>query len=104
MSDSQGFPGILAWTTAAYSLGNTKEHCYSLAAQKVKLPPGSAGNADLIPGSGRSSRGGNGNHSSILAWKIPWTEEPGGLQSIGWKRVGLDLATWHHRLNGHEFE
>ena len=25
------------------------------------------------------------NHSSILAWKIPWTEEPGGLQSIGCK-------------------
>ena len=28
-------------------------------------------------------------HSSILAWKIPWTEEPGGLQSVGWQRVGL---------------
>ena len=27
-------------------------------------------------------------HSSILAWKIPWTEEPGGLQSKGWQRVG----------------
>ena len=32
-------------------------------------------------------------HSSILAWKIPWMEEPGGLQSRGCKRVGLDLAT-----------
>ena len=28
------------------------------------------------------------NHSSILAWKIPWTEEPGRLQPIGWQRVG----------------
>ena len=27
-------------------------------------------------------------HSSILAWRIPWTEEPGGLQSTGWQRVG----------------
>ena len=27
-------------------------------------------------------------HSSILAWKIPWTEEPGGLQSMGSRRVG----------------
>ena len=27
-------------------------------------------------------------HSSILAWKIPWTEEPGGLPSMGWQRVG----------------
>ena len=32
-------------------------------------------------------------HSSILAWKIPWTEEPGGLQSTGSKRVGHDWAT-----------
>jgi len=29
-------------------------------------------------------------HSSILAWRIPWTEEPGGLQSIELQRVGLD--------------
>ena len=28
--------------------------------------------------------------SNILAWEIPWTEEPGGLQSIGWQRVGHD--------------
>ena len=32
-------------------------------------------------------------HSSILAWKIKWTEEPGGLQSMGSQRVGHDLAT-----------
>ena len=30
------------------------------------------------------------NHSSILAWKIPWTEEPGGLQSMGSQRVRHD--------------
>ena len=29
-------------------------------------------------------------YSSILAWKIPWTEEPGGLQSMGLQRVGQD--------------
>ena len=32
------------------------------------------------------------NHSSILAWKIPWTEEPGGLQSMGSQRVGHDWS------------
>ena len=32
-------------------------------------------------------------HSSTLAWKIPWTEEPGGLQSMGSQRVGHDLAS-----------
>ena len=32
-------------------------------------------------------------HSSILAWRIPWTEEPGGLQSMGLQRVGHDWVT-----------
>ena len=32
-------------------------------------------------------------HSSILAWKIPWREEPGRLQSVGWQRVGRDRIT-----------
>ena len=33
---------------------------------------------------------GMATHSSILAWRIPWTEEPGGLQSMGSQRVGND--------------
>ena len=36
---------------------------------------------------------GMATHFSILAWRIPWTEEPGGLQSMGSQRVGHDLAT-----------
>ena len=32
---------------------------------------------------------------SVLAWKIPWTEEPGRLQSMEWKRVGHDWAIEH---------
>ena len=32
-------------------------------------------------------------HSSILAWRMPWTEEPGGLQSMGSQRVGHDRPT-----------
>ena len=35
-------------------------------------------------------RMGMATHSSILVWKIPWTEEPGGLQSTGWHRVRQD--------------
>ena len=46
----------------------------------VKNLSTNAGDAGLIPGSGRSPGGGNG---SVLAWEIPWTEEPGGLQSMG---------------------
>ena len=33
---------------------------------------------------------GTATHSSILAWRIPWTEEPGGLQSMGSQRAGHD--------------
>ena len=41
-----------------------------------------------IAGLGRSPGEENDTYSSILAWRIPWTEEPGGLQSIGSQRVG----------------
>ena len=46
--------------------------------------------AGSIPGLGRSPGGGHAIHFSILAWKIPWTREPGGLQSIGSQRAGHD--------------
>ena len=60
--------------------------------KKQNLPASAGDVKDVgsIPGPGRSSEGGHGNHSSILAWKIPWTEEPGELQSIGSQRVGHD--------------
>ena len=49
------------------------------------------GDPGSIPGSGRSPGGGNGNPLSILAWKIPWTEEPGGLQ-LPWGHKELDIT------------
>ena len=49
----------------------------------VKNPPASAGDACSIPGSGRSPGEKIAPHSSILAWKIQWAEEPGSLQSMG---------------------
>ena len=48
------------------------------------------GDLGSIPGSGRSPEEGKATHSSTLAWKIPWTEEPGRLQSMGLQRVGHD--------------
>ena len=49
-----------------------------------------------IPGWGRSPGGGHGNiHSGIHAWGIPWTEEPGGLQSMGSERVRHTKAILH---------
>ena len=53
-----------------------------------KEPTCSAEDPGSIPGSGRSPGEGNGNHSIILAWRTPWTEEPGGLQSMGLQRIG----------------
>ena len=46
-----------------------------------------------IPGSGRSPEKEMATHSSILAWRIPWTEEPGDLQSMGSQRVRHNWAT-----------
>ena len=40
-------------------------------------------------------------HSGILAWKIPWTGEPGGLQPMGSQRFGHDLVTKQHQLQHH---
>ena len=42
---------------------------------------------------GREVGNGVGNGSSILAWNIPWKEQPGSLQSMGLKRVGHDFVT-----------
>ena len=53
----------------------------------------SAGNTGLIPGSGRSPGEGMATPSSLLACKVPWTEEPGGLQSMGSQRVGHDCMS-----------
>ena len=56
----------------------------------------------VCPGLGRSPGGGNGYHSSILVWRIPWTEEPGILQSMGSQRVrhdwGLSFLHWSQIL------
>ena len=62
----------------------------------VKNPSANAGGkryVGSIPGSGRSLGGGNGNLSRILAWKIPWTEKPGRLQSMELPRVNHGWVT-----------
>ena len=66
----------------------------SLVAQLVKNPPAvqevwvrSLGPEDPL-------EKGMATHSSILAWRIPWTEEPGGLQSVGLQRAWHDWATF----------
>ena len=53
----------------------------------VKESAYSAGDPGSIPGSRRSPGEGIATHSSIFAWKIPWIEEPGRLQSMGSQRI-----------------
>ena len=57
----------------------------------VKNPPANARDirdAESIPGLEDPLEEGMATHSSIFAWKIPWTKEPGGLQYMGSYRVG----------------
>ena len=61
----------------------------------TELPGGnesaySAGDLGSVPGLEDPLEKGMVTHSSILAWRIPWTEEPGGPQSVGSQRVGQD--------------
>ena len=55
---------------------------------EVKASAWNVGDPRSIPGLGRSPGEGNGNPLQYPAWKISWTEEPGGLQSMGSQRVG----------------
>ena len=62
----------------------------------IKNLPANAGDTGLIPGSGRFLEKEMANYFSILAWEIPWTEEPDGLESMGSQES--DMAK---RLNNH---
>ena len=69
--------------------------------QLVKNPPvsaGDTGDVGSIPGMGRSLAEEMATHSSILAWKIPWREEPGRLKFMGLQRVRHDCVTEHAHI------
>ena len=67
----------------------------------VKNPPASAGDVGWIPRVGRFLEKEIATHSSVPAWKVPWTEEPGGLQSIhGGHKKRHDLGTKQKRRQG----
>ena len=74
-------------------MGNTRRadlQGISQVVQSVKNPQVSGGDTrdvSSILGLGRSPKKEMATHSSILSWKIPWTEEPGGLQSMGLQGV-----------------
>ena len=69
----------------------------------VKNLPANIGDMGSIPGWGRSLEKEMATHSSILAWEVPWTEEPGGLQFMGSQRLRYDLATKQNNKSKHSF-
>ena len=71
----------------------THTHRASLVAQRLKRLPGMQETQVQSLGQEAPLEKGMATHSSTLAWRIPWTEEPGRLQSMGLQRVGHDWAT-----------
>ena len=70
-----------------------QEQRASLIAQLINHLPAMQETPGSIPGSEDPLEKEMANHSSILAWRIPWTEEPGGLHSMRLQTVGHKLAT-----------
>ena len=60
---------------------------------EVKASASNAGDPGSIPGLGRSLEKEMTTHSNILAWRIPWTEEPGGLQFLGSQKSQTQLSS-----------
>ena len=58
----------------------------ALVVKNLPVHAGDIRDMGSIPGSGRSMEEGMATHSSISAWRMPWAEEPGGLQSMGSRR------------------
>ena len=66
----------------------------------VKKPPARAGDMVCPLGGEEPLEKETAPHSSIPAWETPWTEEFGGLQSMGSQRVGHDSATKQQQIEG----
>ena len=74
--------------TLTFSVLGFKVSDNKLGSMSIWVPAGHTGVAGSIPESGRSLEKEMATHCSILAWEIPWTEEPGGLQSVRSLGVG----------------
>ena len=78
-----------------FDLGDNEESRTSLVAQTVKRLPTMRETRVRSLGGEDPLEKEMAIHSSTIAWKIPWTEEPGRVQSMGSQRVGHDCATNH---------
>ena len=73
-----------------HGFDSSSNTCCFPGGSEGKVSAYNVGDLSSIPGSGRSLEKEMATHFSTLAWKIPWTEEPGRLQSMGLQRVGHD--------------
>ena len=62
------------------------------AVKNLLANAGDTGDSGSVPGLGRSLAEGNGNLLQYIVWEIPWTEEPGGLQSMGLQKSQTPLS------------
>ena len=79
---------IVVIVSGVQQSSSVKNKGAALAAQKVKNPPAMQETWVWSLGQEDPLEKGMATHSSILAWEIPWTEQPGRLQSMGSQRVG----------------
>ena len=93
-----GDPGLIPWLGRSLEEGISYPLQYSwasLVAQMVKNLPAMCETWVQSLGWEDPLEEGMATHSTIPAWRIPWTEEPGGLQSPELQRVGCDCTTKH---------
>jgi len=87
----RGAPATTAYKIhSGGSLEESRERQKLICGSAGKESARNAGDLGSIPGWEDSLEKGKATHSSILAWRIPWTEEPGRLQSMGSQRVRYD--------------
>ena len=91
-SGAKSCPLCTPWTASRQAPLSFTISCAPLVAQMVKNPSAMQETQVWSLGQEDPLEKGMAIHSSILAWRVPWTEEPGGLQSMGSQRVGHDWA------------
>ena len=93
-SEMMAAPGLASGEACLPGLQRASLSLTSLVAQMVKRLPGMQETWVRFLGQEDLLEKGMATHSSILAWRIPWTEESGGLQSMGCQRVRHDWVTF----------
>ena len=80
--------GLWGHTESDTTEATQQQQQVALVVKNLPTNAGDLRDIGLIPGLGRSPGGGRATHSHTLAWRIPWTVEPGGPRFLGSQRVG----------------